>query len=171
MPERATSKYAAWLWLTMVAFSPAGSLTAQELSREEIATIEGEVKGVLQDYYQTFVELKADQLPERVFHIPWFQVGATEIDVLSTATEAEDYIRSFMDHLIELGWARSIYTPTNVCVINPSVAIVSGYNTRVDTSGETMMVIGVSYLLGRSGDKWLILSFFSHSKDRPVRCD
>ncbi len=76
-----------------------------------------------------------------------------------------------MTQLIASGWGRSVFTTTNVCVVNANVAIVSGYNTRYRTSGEVMSVGGVSYLLGRSGDSWLIVSYFSHGQDRMIRCD
>jgi hypothetical protein len=144
---------------------------ALQLTPEETTAIQAQASDVVETYYRLFSERTPEQLPERIFSIPWFQLGANGIRPTLTATEAEDGFRSSMTQLIGNDWQRSVFTITNVCVLNANVAIVSGFNTRYRTSGEVMSVGGVSYLLGRSGDRWLISSYFGHPQEKVVRCD
>ena len=76
-----------------------------------------------------------------------------------------------MKQLVESGWAKSIFTTENVCVINANAAIASGYNTRYKTDGSVMSVGGVSYILGKAKDGWRIISYTSHPKGKLERCD
>ena len=76
-----------------------------------------------------------------------------------------------MRQLVESGWAKSVFTTENVCVLNANAAIASGYNTRYKSDGSVISVGGVTYILGRAKEGWRIVSYSGHQKGKVVSCD
>lgn len=149
----------------------ATSVMAQ-VTPEDRAVVETSAKEVMERYYSNFSERNVAVLPGGVFNIPWIQIGGGGIRADMTDAQALEGFTASMNNLVEQGWGRSVFTVTHVCVPNPNVAIVSGYNTRYRTTGEEMSVGGVAYVLGRSNQgEWKIVSYFGIGREQLVRCD
>ena len=159
------------LAVVIAATTPIAAPAQQEMTTAEIQTVKGEVQEAVEAYYRYYSEENMAVMPERVFHIPWIQIGGTEFRVDRTKEESLARFNESLANLKERGWGRSFYTVTNVCVLNERAAITSGYNTRYDRQGEVMSVGGVSYLLGRTGDGWRIVSYTGIPADRVISCD
>lgn len=157
---------------TLVMGGPsAGALAAQELTAAEIATLKQEAREAVEAYYSHFSNQNMAIMPEEIFHIPWVQIGGTEFRVDTNKEESLERFNASLASLKEQGWGRSFYTVTNVCVMNARAAITSGYNTRYRTDGSVMSVGGVSYILGKTGDGWRIVSYTGMPRDKVIDCD
>ena len=88
-----------------------------------------------------------------------------------TREQAQSRFAASMKQLVESGWAKSVFTTENVCVLNANAAIASGYNTRYKSDGSVISVGGVTYILGRSKEGWRIVSYSGHQKGKVVSCD
>ena len=118
------------------------------------------------------LEQKPDLLASEVFNIPWLVIGGTGPQADLTKEQAQARFQASMKQLVESGWARSVFTTENVCVLNANAAIASGYNTRYKMDGSVMSVGGVTYILGRSTDGWRIVVLQRTSEGHgTVRCD
>ena len=143
----------------------------QELSPSEETTIKTGAQRHVEYYYDLYYERNPEALSTQVFTLPWFTMGANGITARSTEAENMEYFSSAIAGLLERGWDKSIFRTKNVCVLSAGSAIVSGTNTRTRADGSVMSVGGVSYVLGKSGDGWRIISFAGHSTDKVVRCE
>ena len=142
-----------------------------ELAASDVATIKTEVTAAVDKYYRLFTEQNPNALAEDVFHTPWFVLGGNGPQADLTKEAAVARFQASMKQLVESGWAKSVFTTENVCVLNRNAAIASGYNTRYKKDGTVMSVGGVSYLFGKAKEGWRIVSYTAHAKDKVVRCD
>lgn len=158
--------------ILLVVSLPAG-LDAQQpaLTAGDIATIRQEVTDAVETYYRNFSEGNMEVMPGQIFHLPWIQIGGDEFRVDLNREESLARFQASLAGLQERGWGRSVYTTTHVCVLNAGAAITSGYNTRYLKDGTVMSVGGVSYILGRTGEGWRIVSYTGTPSDKVIRCD
>jgi hypothetical protein len=160
------------LGLVMVVCALGSGVQAQQqLSATDIDTVKKEVTAHLDKYYRVFTEQKPDQLASEVFNIPWVVIGGGGPQADMTREQAQSRFATSMKQLVESGWAKSLFTTENVCVLNANAAIASGYNTRYKSDGSVISVGGVTYVLGRSKEGWRIVSYSGHQKGKVVRCD
>lgn len=143
----------------------------QQMSPAEVDGVKKEVTAHIDKYYRVFTELKPDVLAGEVFNIPWLVIGNSGPQADLTKEQAQARFEASMKQLTESGWARSVFTTENVCVLNANAAIASGYNTRYKKDGSVMSVGGVTYILGKSKEGWRIVSYSGHPKGKVVRCD
>lgn len=148
----------------------AGEALGQGLTDVDIERVTAEVTRTMETYYALFSERDMEALPDRVFAIPWMTLGGNGI-VASTSREAA-LVRwqGSLIGLLERGWERSVFTVENVCVLNQSAAIVSGYNTRYEEGGGVMSVGSVTYVLGDTDAGWRIVAYSGHERGKVVTC-
>jgi hypothetical protein len=158
--------------LTALVAGLGGRVEAQQaLSAAETDAIKKEVTLHLDKYYRVFTERKPEQLAAEVFNIPWIVIGGGGPQADMTKEQAQSRFAASMKQLVESGWAKSVFTTENVCVLNANAAIASGYNTRYKSDGSVISVGGVTYVLGRSKEGWRIVSYSGHQRGKVVRCD
>lgn len=63
------------------------TLQAQQadLTLAQVATIKREVADAVHTYYRLFSERNMQAMGDRVYHVPWMQLGARGVDVDTTA--------------------------------------------------------------------------------------
>jgi len=149
------------------------SLSAQQpqLSTADVAVIKKEVTAAVDKYYRLFSEQNPNALAAEVFNTPWLVLGSSGPQPDLTQEASVRRFETSMKQLVASGWAKSVFTTENVCVLNANAAIASGYNTRYKTDGTVMSVGGVSYLFGKTKNGWRIVSYTGHAKGKVVRCD
>src|SRR5262245_15333852 len=115
-----------------VTFAPAlaGAQQQAQLSAADIETIKKDVKATMDRYYQLVSAQDMKALPEEIFTIPWIQMTGNGPQPNVTKEEALGRWEESLAGLIKSGWGKSVFTTDNVCVLNASAAIASGYNTR-----------------------------------------
>jgi hypothetical protein len=169
------SKLYRWSMVAVMAAAlGGGTVMAQQapLTPADIATIKKDVQATVEKYYSLFVQLNPKGIAEQAFNAPWILMAANGPQVDLTKEQAAERFQASMKQLQESGWGKSVYTTTNVCVLNAAAAITSGYNTRYKKDGSVMSVGGVSYILNKTKEGWRIISYTSTlSKDTIIKCD
>ncbi|MGD9902826.1 MAG: hypothetical protein AB7U83_05110 [Vicinamibacterales bacterium] len=148
-------------------------LRAQQpaLTDADLARVRTEVTAAVDKYYAYFTARDMKALPDEIFNIPWIVIGGSGPQADLTREQALARFEASLKDLVASGWAKSIFTTENVCVLNGNAAIASGYNTRYKTDGTVMSVGGVSYLFGRTTAGWRVVSYTGHARGKVVRCD
>lgn len=141
------------------------------LSADDVAAIEKDVTAAVERYYSLFSAHDMKALPETVFNIPWILIAGSGPQPDLTKEQALARFEASLKDLRASGWGKSVFTTENVCVLNASAAIASGYNTRYKTDGSVMSVGGVSYLFGKTKEGWKVVSYTGHVRGKVVRCD
>jgi hypothetical protein len=142
-----------------------------QMAESDLQRVKNEVTAAVDKYYRLFSEQNMKALPEEVFNIPWIVIGGNGPQPDLTKEQALARFEASLKQLRESDWGKSVFTTENVCVLNPSAAIASGYNTRYKKDGSVMSVGGVSYLFGRTKEGWRIVSYTSMPRGKVVRCD
>jgi hypothetical protein len=148
-----------------------GAAQQAALTAADITKIKADVTAAIDNYYKLFTELKQKSLADESFFIPWILLGGNGPQANETKEKAIAGWEASAKQLVESGWGKSVFTTENVCVLNASAAIASGYNTRYKKDGSVMSVGGVSYILGKTPAGWRIISYTGTPKGKIVRCD
>ena len=143
----------------------------QALAATEVTRIKSEVTAAVDRYYTLFSQHDMKALPDEIFNIPWIVIGGSGPQPDLTREQALARFEGSLKDLLAAGWGKSVFTTENVCVLNASAAIASGYNTRYKTDGSVMSVGGVSYLFGKTKEGWKVVSYTGHARGKVVRCD
>jgi hypothetical protein len=154
-----------------VAASTVARAQQPALTDADVARVKAEVSAVVDKYYAYFSARNMKALPEEIFNIPWIVIGGSGPQPDLTREQALARFEGSLKDLVASGWGKSVFTIQNVCVLNASAAIASGYNTRYKTDGSVMSVGGTSYLFGRTKEGWRVVSYTGHARDKVVRCD
>ncbi len=149
-----------------------GPVAAQQpLSAADTEAIKKEVTAAVDTYYRLFSEQKMAALPEQVYNIPWILIAGSGPQADLTKEQALERFNASLKQLLANGWAKSVFTTKNVCVLNANAAIATGFNTRTKKDGSVLQVAGVAYLFGKTKDGWRIVSYTGVPVDKVVRCD
>lgn len=155
----------------LVGFTQVPVGAQQGLSAADIERIQKEVTAAVDNYYRLFSEQNMAALPEQVYNIPWILISGNGPQPDLTKEQALERFNASLKQLLANGWAKSVFTVKNVCVLNASAAIASGYNTRTKKDGSVLQVMGVAYIFGKTKDGWRIVSYTGVPVDKVVRCD
>src|SRR5262245_42685275 len=143
----------------------------QALTPPEAAQVKKEVTEAVEKYYRLFSERNMKALPEEIYNIPWILMTGNGPQPNLTKEQALAGFEASLKQLVANGWNKSVYTTTNVCVLNRTAAITSGYNTRYKADGSVMQVAGVAYVFNKTKDGWRIVTYTSTAKDAVIKCD
>jgi hypothetical protein len=169
--HNATFRLGAALLAALVVGSTATLARQAGPTAADQARIKAEVTAAVDRYYTLFSQHNMKALPEEIFNIPWIVIGGSGPQPDLTREQALARFEGSLKDLVAGGWGKSVFTTENVCVLNASAAIASGYNTRYKTDGSVMSVGGVSYLFGKTKDGWRVVSYTGHARGKVVRCD
>jgi hypothetical protein len=151
--------------------APAAAQPARTMSAADVASVKKEVTAAVETYYSLFSAQNMKALPEEVYSIPWILMTGNGPQADLTKEQAQSRFEASLKNLLESGWGKSVYTTTNVCVLNATAAITSGYNTRYKKDGSVMSVGGVAYVFNKTKDGWRIISYTGTTKETIVKCD
>lgn len=165
-PARVTTATAL---IVLLALAPLAA--QQQPPQVDVAAVKKDVTAAVDAYYRLFSEQNMKALPEQIYNIPWILISGSGPQVDLTKEQALTRFETSLKGLLESGWGKSVFTTTNVCVLNASAAIASGFNTRYKKDGSVMSVGGVAYIFGKTKEGWRIVSYTSIDKDKIVRCD
>ncbi len=149
------------------------TLQAQQadLTPAQVATIKREVADAVHTYYRLFSERNMQAMGDRVYHVPWMQLGARGIDVDTTAEAVVKRNSASLEGLLTRGWDRSAFAVPVVCVLNPGAAIASGTFKRFHKDGSVISESGITYLFGKTPEGWKIVSYAGHATTKLVTCN
>lgn len=151
------------------------TVSAQEFNPNFVAPsheirIKEEVKLIIDRYYTYFSANQMDKFPTETHTIPWKILGTGRSYDTAEASN-ENYFNSFATiKENDPNYARSVFTIQDICVMSPSSALVSGYNTRRRADDSIITMMGTVYIMELTEAGWRISSFASKSVDKIVSC-
>jgi hypothetical protein len=151
--------------LVLVAAASTPLAVAQRPSADEQA-LKKEVNAFMDRYWDLWSAGRIDQLVERVYH-PFGQLsnrGHSSIEQLKAAFPGT------RTALVSAGYGRSQMPIRSVCILSPTVAIVSGRGMRYLTDGNVMGEYGWTYTLIKGADGWRMVSIYSHDPNKALTC-
>jgi hypothetical protein len=151
--------------IALVVAGGVGTAAAQTAPVDTQA-LKAEVNAFMDLYWQLWSAGKIDDLVERIYH-PMGQLsnaGHASIDQLKQRFPAS------RKAMTDKGYGRSQMPVRNVCVLAPTVAIVSGRGVRYLTDGSEMAAFGWTYTLIKGQAGWRMTAIFTHDPGRPLTC-
>jgi hypothetical protein len=152
--------------LVLVAAAAWSRLAVAQRPSADDQGLKTEVNAFMDQYWDLWSAGRIDQLVERVYH-PFGQLsnqGHSSIEQLKAA-----FPRT-RTALVSAGYGRSQMPNRNVCILSPTVAIVSGRGMRYLTDGKVMGEYGWTYTLIKGADGWRMVSIYSHDPNRALIC-
>jgi hypothetical protein len=152
--------------LMMVVASNVFTSAQQQTVVADEQAIRKEVSAFMDQYWELWSAGRIDQLVERIYH-PFGQLsnqGHSSIEQLKAA------FPNTRKTLTSGGYGRSQMPIRNICVLSPSVAIVSGRGIRYLTDGKVMGEFGWTYTLLKIDSGWRMVSIYSHDPSKALIC-
>jgi hypothetical protein len=142
--------------------------TAQQTTIADQEALKKEVNAFMDQYWQLWSNGQIDQLVERIYH-PFGQLsnqGHTSIDQLKAN------FPQTRKTLLAGGYGRSQMPMPgrNVCILSPTVAVISGRGMRYLKDGGVMGEFGWTYTLLKGAGGWRMVSIYSHDPGKALTC-
>ena len=138
--------------------------TAQQPSQDQ--ALKAEVNAFMDQYWTLFSAGQIDQLAARVYH----PFGQLNNQGHSSIEQMKARFPDTRKTLLAGGYGRSQMPVRNVCVLSPTVAIVSGRGIRYLTDGRIMAEFGWTYTLLKGSDGWRMVSIYTHDPNKALTC-
>jgi hypothetical protein len=150
----------------VVALAMSGFTFAQRPPASGEQALRVEVNAFMDQYWELFSTGQIDQLVARIYH-PFGQLsnqGHSSIEQLKSAFPTS------RQAMLAGGYGRSQMPKRNVCILSPTVAVVSGRGFRYLTDGKVMGEYGWTYTLIKGADGWRMVSIYSHDPSIALTC-
>ena len=135
----------------------------EEVLKEEIIT-------VWNNYFSFFSEGRADFIADRIYAAQSYYVENDGPVFIPTRSENEDDFQTSFTGLEAQDYDRSETQYMNICVLNPTGAILSAVYTRYRTDGSILQELGGTYMFAKFEEGWRILAVISHSSEKVIQC-
>jgi hypothetical protein len=149
-----------------VMFVVSVSTTAQPPSTSDDQAIRTEVNAFMDRYWELFSAGRIDQLVEQIYD----PSGQLSNRGHSSIQELRMRFPDSRKALIAGGYGKSQMPSRNICVLSPTVAIVSGRGIRYLTDGRVMGEFGWTYTLIKGAAGWRMVSIYSHDPNKALTC-
>jgi hypothetical protein len=140
--------------------------SAQQPSGGADQAVRTEINAFMDQYWELFSAGRIDQLVERIYH-PSGQLSN------QGHSSIEDLRSRFPDSrktMLAGGYGKSQMPTRNICVLSPTVAIVSGRGFRYLTDGRVMGEFGWTYTLLKGAAGWRMVAIYSHDPGKALTC-
>lgn len=140
-----------------------GMLSAQTDTNQ---ALKAEVNAFMDLYWQLWSTGDIDQLVAKIYH-PFGQLsnqGHAPLEQMKTNFPAT------RKTLLSGGYGRSNMPARNICILAPSVAVVSGRGIRYLSTGNVMAEFGWTYTLLKGSAGWKMVSIYSHDPKTALTC-
>lgn len=129
-------------------------------------TLRTEVNAFMDQYWELFSAGRIDQLVERIYHPSGQLSNQGHASIEDLKTRFPDSRKA----LLAGGYGRSQMPKRNVCILSPTVAIVSGRGFRYLADGRVMGEFGWTYTLLKGASGWRMVSIYSHDPAKALTC-
>jgi hypothetical protein len=129
-------------------------------------TTRAEVNAFMDQYWELFSAGKIDELVERIYH----PSGQLSNQGHASIEELKKRFPDSRKALLAAGYGRSQMPVRNVCVVSPTVAVVSGRGLRYLTDGKVMAEFGWTYTLLKGATGWRMVAIFTHDPNKALTC-
>ena len=138
--------------------------TAQQPSSDD--KLRSEVSAFMDQYWELFSAGRIDQLVDRIYH----PLGQLSNQGHASIEDLKKRFPATRKTLVDAGYGRSQMPARNICVLSPTVAIVSGRGVRYLTDDSVMAEFGWTYTLLKGAGGWRMVSIYSHDPNKALTC-
>jgi len=96
------------------------------------------------------------------------------LNVILAATESiaqlEANFPATRKSLVDRGYDHSNMPKRNICILSPTVAVISGRGIRYLKENKVMAEFGWTYTLIKGADGWKMVSIYSHDPNKALTC-
>lgn len=142
-------------------------MSAQPNPASQDDTLRAEVNAFMTQYWSLFSEGNIDQLVARIYH-PMGQLNNTGH---STIEQMKSRFPESRKTMLAGGYGRSDMPVRNICILSPTVAIVSGKGVRYLKDGKVMAEFGWTYTLLKGQAGWKMVAIYSHDAGKALLCE
>jgi ketosteroid isomerase-like protein len=121
-----------------------------------------DVLEAFRQYTQAFQALDAPAVAQH-FHEPAILIAPKDVVVLKTRADVEETYRRIMADMPK-DYVRTDFFALSELRLGDDLSRVTGNGTWKDGSNRDLMPFGMTYLLRRSGDTWLIVTAAIHAQ-------
>jgi hypothetical protein len=152
----------------MMAFVMGALVNAQQKPQPPVdeQALKAEVNAFMDQYWQLFSAGQIDQLVERIYH----PSGQLNNQGTSSIEEMKKRFPDSRKALLAGGYGRSNMPKRNICLLTPTLAIISGRGMRYLKDGNVMGEYGWTYTIAKGPTGWKMLSILSHDPNTFVTC-
>ena len=147
-------------------FTSSASAQQQRAAVDEQA-LKKEVNAFMDHYWELWSAGRIDRLVAEIYH-PFGQLsntGHASIEQMKATFPAT------RKTLVDGGYGHSQMPVRNVCILSPTVAVISGRGMRYLTDGKVMGEFGWTYTLIKGTDGWKMVSIYSHDPKKALTCN
>ena len=143
-----------------------GGFRAAAQPADQTQALKTEVNSFMDQYWQLFSAGNIDQLVERIYH----PSGQLSNQGHSSIEQLKARFPETRKTLLAGGYGRSNMPVRNICILSPTVAVVSGRGIRYLTDGKVMAEFGWTYTLIKGPAGWKMVSIYSHDPGKALTC-
>jgi hypothetical protein len=156
------------LLVVMIVVSGTVTPAQQQAAPMDEAALTKEVNAFMDNYWRLWSAGEIDQLAAQIYH-PFGQLSNGGHATIEQMKSSFPQSRKTM---LAAGYGRSQMPmpQRNVCILAPSVAVISGRGVRYLTDGKVMAEFGWTYTLLRTANGWRMVSIYSHDPNRALVC-
>jgi len=144
-------------------------IAAQTVAAADEQKLKAEVNAFMDQYWTLWSAGRIDQLESRIYH-PFGQLsnqGHSSIEQMKA-----NFPRT-RKTLVDAGYDHSQMpmAQRNVCILSPTVAVISGRGVRYLKENKVMAEFGWTYTLLKGADGWRMVSIYSHDPKKALTCN
>jgi len=141
------------------------SAAAQAPAADE-QKLRAEVNAFMDQYWSLWSAGQIDQLVERVYH-PFGQLSNAGH---ASIAELKQRFPDTRKTLLAGGYGRSNMPKRNICILSPTVAVISGRGIRYLKDGGVMAEFGWTYTLLKDPAGWRMVAIYTHDVNKVLTC-
>lgn len=148
------------------------ALTLLFVAAAATADVHGEVEAHMMKYFDRFNARDIEGIASDIYSMP-LQIGGEGVNrTLGDAAEARENLESLYGQLDQQGWARSVISRVDVCLLADGLAFADTIYARFDKDGNAIApaVRTNVYVLRKVDDGWRIIAFYLRDTDKPPGC-
>lgn len=143
--------------------STGGEIKTHDKSKEEILN-------VFEDYIHYFMAGEANNIANKIFNAPVYVLSDNQNIILQTPMDVEKHYQKALSRLFSMGYSHSDILFLNVCVLNPSSALVNAGFIRRREDGTELMRRAGTFTFHKGDSGWRAVSVIGQSTHHQVLC-
>jgi hypothetical protein len=144
--------------------SPA--LSAQTVAAADEQKLKAEVNAFMDQYWSLWSAGKFDELEKRIYH----PMGQLSNNGHASVAQMKANFPATRKALVDRGYDHSNMPKRNICILSPTVAVISGRGIRYLKEDKVMAEFGWTYTLIKGADGWKMVSIYSHDPGKALTC-
>lgn len=144
----------------------APAVAAQTVAPSDEQKLKAEVNAFMDQYWSLWSAGRIDELEKRIYH-PFGQLSNTGH---ASIAQMKANFPATRKALVDRGYDHSNMPKRNICILSPTVAVISGRGIRYLKDDKVMAEFGWTYTLLKGTDGWKMVSIYSHDPGKALTC-